>query len=112
MESIFLKLFLLLSLLVSWGAALNLPGVAPNSWDDNELVTLKANKVTSMKTPMAYNYYDLPFCKRRKTKAKSENLGESLSGDSLTASPYEVSVLFSLKASFPTINLCYFYSSY
>jgi Endomembrane protein 70 len=53
-------------------------------------VTLKANKVTSTKTPLQYDYYDLPFCKRRKSKARAENLGERLAGDSLTTSPYEV----------------------
>ena len=53
-------------------------------------VSLKANKVTSTKTPLQYDYYDLPFCKRRRTKAKADNIGERLSGDSLTTSPYEV----------------------
>ena len=86
-----LPLFFLLLLPVTFG--LNLPGVAPNHWDDGELVTLKANKVTSMKTPVQFDYYDLPFCKRRKTRAKAENLGDRLSGDSLTASPYEVRAL-------------------
>ena len=70
--------------------ALNLPGVAPKAFETGDSVTLKANKVTSMRTPVQYDYYDLPFCKRRRTKAKAENLGERLSGDSLTTSPYEV----------------------
>ena len=57
-------------------------------------VTLKANKITSTKTPLQYDYYDLPFCtrgSRGSTKAKADNIGERLSGDSLTTSPYEVS---------------------
>ena len=53
-------------------------------------VALKANKVISTKTPLQYEYYDLPFCKRRKTKSKAENLGERLAGDSVTTSPYQV----------------------
>jgi hypothetical protein len=53
-------------------------------------VSLKANKVTSDKTPLQYDYYDLPFCKRGRTKARADNIGERLSGDSLTTSPYEV----------------------
>lgn len=53
-------------------------------------VSLKANKVTSTKTPLQYDYYDLPFCKSRKQKSRAENIGERLTGDSLTASPYEV----------------------
>jgi transmembrane 9 superfamily protein 2/4 len=91
-------------------AAFYLPGVTPNvfqegetvSWrlpfaDDASLsndrspqVSLKANKVISTKTPLQYDYYDLPFCKRRKTKSKAENLGERLTGDTVTNSPYEV----------------------
>lgn len=55
-------------------------------------VSLKANKITSTKTPVQYEYYDLPFCKRsRRTKSKADNLGERLSGDTTTDSPYEVS---------------------
>ena len=53
---------------------------------------MKANKVTSTKNPLTYDYYDLPFCKRPKSKASVDNLGERLSGDSLTISPYEVVV--------------------
>ena len=48
---------------------------------------------------MVYDYYDLPFCKRgKKTKAKAENIGESLSGDATTASPYEVSDFYLIYA--------------
>ena len=81
--------------------ALNLPGVAPNYWSEGEGVTLKAKGVTSTKTPIQYNYYDLPFCKRRKTRAKAENLGDRLSGDTLTASPYEVSFDLLVRVSWP-----------
>jgi len=65
-------------------------GVTPGSFQQGDSVSLKANKVTSTKTPLQYDYYDLPFCKKRKSKSKAENLGERLSGDSLTTSPYEV----------------------
>jgi hypothetical protein len=51
---------------------------------------LKANKVTSTKTPVQYEYYDLPFCKRGKSRSRAENLGERLTGDTTTNSPYEV----------------------
>lgn len=52
---------------------------------------LKTNKVTSTKTPLQYDYYDLPFCKRsRRTKSKADNIGERLSGDAQTHSPYEL----------------------
>lgn len=71
---------------------LMIPGVTPSAWDDGEQIVLKANKITSTDDPVVYDYYDLPFCKRKKkTKARAGNLGESLSGDATTASPYEVS---------------------
>jgi hypothetical protein len=83
------------------GNKLLLPGVTPSAWDDGEQVVLKANKITSTDSPVVYDYYDLPFCKRRKkTKAKADNLGESLSGDSTTASPYEVSPFASFRTVF------------
>jgi len=84
-------LLALLGLLTLARAAYYLPGVTPNSWEDGDLVTLKTNRVTSTKTPLQYDYYDLPFCKKsKKTIKKSDNIGESLSGESVTVSPYEV----------------------
>ena len=77
------------------GSKLLLPGVTPSAWDDGETVVLKANKITSTDSPVVYDYYDLPFCRRKKrAKARAGNLGESLSGDATTASPYEVSVVY------------------
>ena len=84
------KVLVALVLFVSGLEAYYLPGVTPSGFNQGDTVSLKANKVTSTKTPLQYDYYDLPFCKRKKTKARAENLGERLSGDSLTTSPYEV----------------------
>lgn len=39
---------------------------------------------------MQYEYYDLPFCKKGRSRSKAENLGERLSGDTVTTSPYEL----------------------
>mmetsp|Transcript_3564 Transcript_3564/g.7394 ORF Transcript_3564/g.7394 Transcript_3564/m.7394 type:complete len:636 (+) Transcript_3564:47-1954(+) len=82
-----LAIAILLTLSVSQ-AAYYLPGVTPNAFQDGETVSLKANKVISTKTPLQYDYYDMPFCKRRKTRSKAENLGERLTGDTTTNSPY------------------------
>lgn len=73
-------------------AAHYLPGVSPNAFQDGEQISLKANKVISTKTPLQYDYYDLPFCKKKKTKSKAENLGERLTGGSLTTSPYQLNM--------------------
>eukprot|EP01038_Epipyxis_sp_PR26KG_P004204 gene4204-5977_t len=85
-----LSLAILLILINLSSSAFYLPGVNPNSFLADETVVLKANKIASMKTPLQFDYYDLPFCKKRKTKSKAENLGESISGDALTNTPYEV----------------------
>jgi transmembrane 9 superfamily protein 2/4 len=91
-------------------ASYYLPGVQPNHYEQGDKVTilpeyfssflssvvfffqivLKANKVTSTKTPLHYEYYDLPFCKRGRSKSRAENLGERLAGDTVTNSPYEL----------------------
>lgn len=47
----------------------------------------------STTNPVQYEYYDLPFCKKPKSKGKADNLGERLSGDLVTNSPYNVLVL-------------------
>lgn len=87
-----LKQVLLLVFLCGINAGPNyyLPGVTPNSYKDGDTVSLKANKVSSTKTPLQYEYYDLPFCKGKRSRSRAENLGERLSGDSLTTSPYEI----------------------
>ena len=51
-------------------------------------VILKTNKVTSTKTQLPFDYYDLPFCREKKSLATAENLGERISGDTTTNSPY------------------------
>mmetsp|Transcript_8559 Transcript_8559/g.18799 ORF Transcript_8559/g.18799 Transcript_8559/m.18799 type:complete len:637 (+) Transcript_8559:178-2088(+) len=67
-----------------------LPGVTPNIFKEGDEVALKANKIISTKTPLQYDYYDVPFCKRSHTKSRAENLGERLTGDSVTTSPYQL----------------------
>ena len=64
--------------------------MTPNHFKAGDAVTLKASKVTSTKTPLQYDYYDLPFCKKGGESTSAENIGERLSGDSSTTSPYEV----------------------
>jgi hypothetical protein len=88
--------FILLSYVISTvlgNSVTYIPGVSPSAWDVGEEVLLVANKISSTDSPVVYDYYDLPFCKRvAKAKTSSDNLGESLSGDMTTLSPYEVRV--------------------
>lgn len=92
MSNIFLSICLVAVLIFATVTHAYLPGVTPNTFHDKENVVLKANKITSTSTPLQYDYYDLPFCRRRGKggRSKAENLGERLSGESTTTSPYEL----------------------
>jgi transmembrane 9 superfamily protein 2/4 len=71
-----------------------LPGMSPRDYSKDELVDLKVNKLTSVKTQLPYDFYDgLPFCRPAKIVDKKENLGEILRGDRIANSLYKLSVL-------------------
>eukprot|EP00928_Gymnodinium_smaydae_P022077 TRINITY_DN1865_c0_g1_i1.p1 TRINITY_DN1865_c0_g1~~TRINITY_DN1865_c0_g1_i1.p1 ORF type:complete len:625 (-),score=136.40 TRINITY_DN1865_c0_g1_i1:511-2385(-) len=81
---------LLLTTAVSVGQAFYLPGFAPNDYQENSLVEMKVNKLTSTKTQLPYDYYTLPYCQPEKITENVENLGEQLMGDKIETSPYEI----------------------
>ena len=85
------------SSLIIWGAVLlrtcsafYLPGVAPVDFQKGEQVTVKANSLTSPKTALPVEYYDLPVCRPSVVHSRAENLGEVLRGDRIYSSPYSV----------------------
>lgn len=57
---------------------------------------LLVNKLTSTKTQMPYDYYSLPFCKPSHVNAKSDNIGQAISGDRIEKSIYNVSTVVSV----------------
>ncbi len=64
--------------------AFYLPGVAPRQYASGEEVQLKVNRMTSQRTQLPYNFYDLPFCQPVGGVVDSaENLGEILTVDVL-----------------------------
>jgi len=68
-----------------------LPGVAPVDYNDGDVVELKVNKLTSVKTQLPYKFYDkLPFCRPAEIVNMDANLGEFLSGDRFMNSLYHV----------------------
>lgn len=67
-----------------------LPGVAPREYQQGELVAMKVNTLTSVKTQLPYGYYTLPYCAPEKIVDRVENLGEILGGDIIENSPYEL----------------------
>ena len=64
-----------------------------SSYLQSDPVTIKVNKLTSIKTQLPYEYYSLDYCKPQKIENVAENLGEVLRGDRIENSPYEVSIL-------------------
>lgn len=71
-------------------SAVYLPGFAPNEYIEGDSVDLKVNKLTSVRTQLPYSYYTLPYCRPSELKDKVENLGETLMGDIVENSPYEL----------------------
>ncbi|KAL4458390.1 hypothetical protein ABPG75_013255 [Micractinium tetrahymenae] len=67
--------------------AFYLPGVAPQDFTRGDLITLKVNKLMSVKN-LPYEYYSLPYCRPEKIVSSAENLGEVLRGDRIENSPY------------------------
>jgi len=83
---------LLLLSLISHVSAFYLPGVSPRNYIYGEDVTLKVNKLDSVRTQLPYEYYSLPFCSPDKINPSAENLGEILSGDKIENSLYKISM--------------------
>lgn len=85
---------LLVLVVVTQVSAFYLPGVAPHSFERDENVELKVNKLSSVHTQLPYDYYSLKFCKPLEgIKAYNENLGEFLRGDRIENSAYDISML-------------------
>lgn len=55
-----------------------------------DVVFLKVNKLSSVKTQLPYEYYSLPYCRPEKIVPFAENLGEVLRGDRIENSLYQV----------------------
>ncbi|KAL0330865.1 UNVERIFIED_CONTAM: Transmembrane 9 superfamily member 8 [Sesamum angustifolium] len=53
-----------------------------------DLLNVKVNKLTSIKTQLPYSYYSLPFCRPNTIVDSRENLGEVLRGDRIENSAY------------------------
>ncbi|KAL1557397.1 Transmembrane 9 superfamily member 8 [Salvia divinorum] len=65
-----------------------LPGVAPEDFEKGDLLSVKVNKLTSIKTQLPYSYYSVPYCRPNTIIDSRENLGEVLRGDRIENSRY------------------------
>ncbi|KAK4481663.1 hypothetical protein RD792_012570 [Penstemon davidsonii] len=85
-----IRLFVVFTLLLLFTTvhSFYLPGVAPQDFFKGDLLKVKVNKLTSVKTQLPYSYYSLPYCKPEKILDSAENLGEVLRGDRIENSPY------------------------
>ncbi|KAL7134521.1 hypothetical protein ABFS83_11G031500 [Erythranthe nasuta] len=81
-------IFVSLLLFINAAHSFYLPGVAPQDFLKGDLLKVKVNKLTSVKTQLPYSYYSLPYCKPEKIVDSAENLGEVLRGDRIENSPY------------------------
>mmetsp|Transcript_38939 Transcript_38939/g.70265 ORF Transcript_38939/g.70265 Transcript_38939/m.70265 type:complete len:650 (+) Transcript_38939:63-2012(+) len=79
------------------GLAVYLPGLAPREYKEDELVKIKANKLTSAKRQLPFQYYKQPFCHPESIQDSKENFGEHLSGDQIQNTPYAISFLKSVE---------------
>lgn len=71
-----------------------------------DLLNVKVNKLTSIKTQLPYSYYSLPYCRPETIVDSRENLGEVLRGDRIENSPFVVSfMLFKIVSWFSCITV-------
>eukprot|EP00775_Hariotina_reticulata_P002526 gene2526-2828_t len=82
--------FVALVLVLQSAQGFYLPGVAPQDFKQGDPLSLKVNKLSSIKTQLPYEYYSLPFCRPAKIVRIAENLGEVLRGDRIENSVYQI----------------------
>lgn len=86
------KTLLFFSSIIFSASGFYLPGVTPVEYPIGSPLRIKVNSITSTKTAIPYDFYDLPFCRPGGAvpKPQVENFGEILWGDSIKPSPYVV----------------------
>lgn len=53
-----------------------LPGVAPTDYPEGAELLVFANKLTSARSNVPYDFYFLPFCEPKEEKEKGLNIGQ------------------------------------
>lgn len=75
------------------------PGVAPQEYNAGEPIYIYADLVDSRKTPIPFEFYDLPVCPKpdeseaRRKHRQRKNLGSRLQGHDMHVSPFSLRVL-------------------
>jgi len=68
----------LLLFLITFGlsSGFYLPGVAPTDYPEGAELQVFANKLTSARSNVPYDFYFLPFCEPKEEKEKGLNIGQ------------------------------------
>lgn len=97
---VFVGWFLLLLHQIAFVRSFYVPGVSPNLFKKDEKIEIKAVKMTSSKTQLPYDFYELRFCKpKTEIHYVSENIGEILRGDRIVNTAYVVEMTKDIKCS-------------
>lgn len=83
---------LVLAALLSAAPAFYLPGIASINYEEGDRLDVMANKLTSPKNKLPYDYYSLPFCgsdNKKDHRSKPVNLGQVLMGERMKPTDYE-----------------------
>lgn len=80
-----------LACLLAGANAFYLPGVSPHAYEPGEQVRLQVNSLTSVKTHLPYEFYNLKFCRPDVIREAPENLGQLLMGNDILNSAFQVS---------------------
>lgn len=81
-----------LAALLSVAPAFYLPGIASINYEEGEKLDVMANKLTSPKNKLPYDYYSLPFCgsdNKKDHRSKPVNLGQVLMGERMKPTDYD-----------------------
>eukprot|EP00184_Porphyridium_aerugineum_P005163 CAMPEP_0184697166 /NCGR_PEP_ID=MMETSP0313-20130426/4217_1 /TAXON_ID=2792 /ORGANISM="Porphyridium aerugineum, Strain SAG 1380-2" /LENGTH=646 /DNA_ID=CAMNT_0027155929 /DNA_START=246 /DNA_END=2186 /DNA_ORIENTATION=+ len=71
-----------------------LPGIAPVDFEEGAKLDVFANKLTSPKNQLPYDYYSLPVCGYgEKRKSKRVNLGQMLTGERAKPTDFDIRML-------------------
>ncbi|EME32166.1 endomembrane protein-like protein [Galdieria sulphuraria] len=70
-----------------------LPGVAPTDYPEGAELQVFANKLTSARSNVPYDFYFLPFCEPTEEKEKTLNIGQLFLGERAKSTAFEISML-------------------
>ncbi|GJQ11661.1 hypothetical protein GpartN1_g3452.t1 [Galdieria partita] len=74
-------------------SAFYIPGIYPNDYPQGAELDIRANKLTSSRSNVPYDFYFLPFCPPPEEKEKKLNMGQILLGEHSKSTPFKAFML-------------------